>query len=364
MVRHLLQHQLMAKLFQPLKIKSVTLPNRLVVSPMCQYSSKDGFANDWHFVHLGSRAVGGAALIIAEATAVSPEGRITPNDLGIWKDEHIAELKKITSFIKSQGSIPGIQLAHAGRKASHHVPWQGGGPLKENENPWETLAPSSIAFKEGEPLPKELDQKGIEKVITDFEKATERVIEAGFEVIEIHGAHGYLLHEFLSPLSNKRQDAYGGNFENRCRFVLETVKAIRKKWSSERPLFYRISATDWVDDGWSINDSIRLSSMLKDHDVDLIDCSSGGNVSGVRIPVGPLYQVPFSEQIRQKAQIKTGAVGMITTFSEAENILQNEQADLIVMARQFLRDPYFPMHAAKELGVDLRWPVQYERAKN
>lgn len=353
----------MTKLFQPLTIKSVTLKNRLVVSPMCQYSSDDGFANDWHLVHLGSRAVGGAGLIIAEATAVSPEGRITPKDLGIWKDDHISELKKITSFIKSQGSVPGIQLAHAGRKASHKVPWEGGAPLRDNEGSWETFAPGALAFKEGEPAPTELDKKGIDKVIYDFEMATERALEAGFEVIEIHGAHGYLLHEFLSPLSNKRKDEYGGSFENRSRFILEIVKAIRRKWKTHRPLFFRISATDWVENGWNIADSIRLSSLLKDNDVDLIDCSSGGNIPGVKIPTGPLYQVPFSDQIRKEAHIKTGAVGMITSQSEAETILQAEQADLIIMARQFLRDPYFPLHAARELGVDQPWPIQYERAK-
>ena len=353
----------MAILFQPLKIKSLTLKNRLVVSPMCQYSSDDGFANDWHLVHLGSRAVGGAGLIIAEASAVSPEGRITPKDLGIWKDDHIPALKRITSFIKSQGSIPGIQLAHAGRKASHHVPWEGGAALKSHENRWETFAPSALAFKEGEPVPTELDENGILKVISDFEKATERALEAGFQIIEIHGAHGYLLHEFLSPLSNKRKDSYGGSFENRCRFILEIVKAIRSKWPTDSPLFFRISATDWVDNGWNIEDSIRLSNLLKNHDVDLIDCSSGGNISGVKIPIGPLFQVPFSEQIRKKANIKTGAVGLITTTNEAEKILQEEQADLIVMARQFLRDPYFPLHAAKDLALDQPWPVQYERAK-
>jgi NADH:flavin oxidoreductases, Old Yellow Enzyme family len=363
MVRHLLQPSLMSKLFQPLKIKSVSLGNRIAVSPMCQYSSKDGFANDWHLVHLGSRAVGGAGLVIAEATAVSPEGRITPNDLGIWKDDHISELKKITSFIKSQGSVPGIQLAHAGRKASHHVPWEGGAQLKANEGIWETVAPSALAFKESEPTPIELNQKGIDKVISDFELATERSLEAGFEVIEIHGAHGYLLHEFLSPLSNKRNDAYGGNFENRTRFILDLVKAIRRKWNTDRPLFFRISATDWVENGWNIDDSIRLCSLLKENDIDLIDCSSGGNIPGVKIPTGPMYQVPFSKQIRKKAQIKTGAVGMITTSAEAEKIIQSQQADLIIMARQLLRDPYFPLHAAKELGVDQPWPVQYDRAK-
>lgn len=331
---------------------------------MCEYSSEDGFANDWHLVHLGSRAVGGASLIIAEATAVSPEGRITPSDLGIWKDEHIKFLQRITQFIKKHSAVPGIQLAHAGRKASHKSPWEGSAALTKDEGEWTTVAPSALAFKEGEPVPWALDKDGIKKVVSDFEKATVRALKAGFELIEIHAAHGYLINEFLSPVSNHRTDEYGGCFENRIRLLIEITNVVRKVLGSDLPLFVRISASDWIDEGWTINDSVALAKILKQHDVDLIDCSSGGNVSGVRIPLKPLYQVPFAEQVKKEAGIKTAAVGLITTAQEAESILQNEQADLIILARQMLRDPYFPLHAARELGVDVKWPVQYERAKN
>lgn len=353
----------MAQLFEPLALRSITLKNRIVVSPMCQYSSEDGFANDWHMVHLGSRAVGGASLIIFEATAVSPEGRITPYDLGIWKDEHIAPLKRITSFIEQQGCIPGVQLAHAGRKASHHRPWEGGAALSKNEGAWQTVGPSAISSRPGEPLPAELDKTGIEKVINDFRIAIRRAKEAGFKVIEIHGAHGYLFHEFYSPLSNFRNDEYGGSFENRVRLLLEVTEMARKEWPQEYPLFVRISATDWVEGGWTVDDSIALSKLLKEINVDLIDCSSGGNVHA-KIPVGPLYQVQFSEQIKKGAGIMTGAVGMITTPQEALDIVQKDKADLVILARQLLRDPYFPLHAAKKLGADIKWPNQYLRAKD
>lgn len=353
----------MAQLFTPLKIRDIELKNRIVVSPMCQYSSEDGFANDWHLVHLGSRAVGGAALVITEATVVSPEGRISPNDLGIWKDEHIPFLKRIASFIEAQGSIAGMQLAHAGRKASAHSPWKGGKPLTQNEGAWPTLAPSPIPYREGDPVPQELDKKGIEKVISDFKEAAKRALEAGFKVIELHGAHGYLLNEFLSPLSNQRTDEYGGSFENRIRFVLEIIEAVRSVWPAGYPLFMRISATDWREDGWTEQDSIRLAKIVKDKGVDLIDCSTGGNVGGVKIPVGPLYQVPFAEIVKKGSGIMTGAVGLITTGEEAESIVASGKADVVLMARELLRDPYFPLRAAHELNADVPWLPQYERAK-
>jgi 2,4-dienoyl-CoA reductase-like NADH-dependent reductase (Old Yellow Enzyme family) len=353
----------MANLFQPLKIRSIELKNRIVVSPMCQYSSVDGFANDWHLVHLGSRAVGGAALVIFEATAVSPQGRITPHDLGIYKDEHIDFLKRITDFTKQQNAIPGIQLAHAGRKASHHRPWDGNAPLTQNEGAWITEAPSAIPYKDGEPAPHELTKEEIKTTIADFKQAAVRAIKAGFEVIELHGAHGYLLHEFLSPISNQRKDQYGGSFENRIRFVVEITEAVIEVWSEEKPLFVRISASDWVEGGWDISESVELSKVLKTKGVDLIDCSSGGNSPGQKIPVGPLYQTPFAERIRKEAGIMTAAVGLITTTDECENIISSGQADLVILARQLLREPYFPLHAAHDLGVDVAWPPQYDRAK-
>jgi 2,4-dienoyl-CoA reductase-like NADH-dependent reductase (Old Yellow Enzyme family) len=330
---------------------------------MCEYSSIDGFANDWHMVHLGSRAVGGAGLVMTEAAAISPEGRITYDDLGIWKDEHIPFLKHINNFIESQDSIPGIQLAHAGRKASHHSPWKGSKFLSTTEGAWTTLAPSNIPYKEGEPLPKEMTEDDIQKVINDFSTSTERAFKAGFKVIEIHAAHGYLLNEFLSPLSNTRGDKYGGSFENRTRLLIEVVEATRKSWDDNFPLFVRISVTDWVDGGWSVDDSVELAKILKQKGVDLIDCSSGGNSSLQKIPVGPLYQVPFAETIKKNSGILTAAVGLITTAEQSENIIEEKKADLVVLARQLLRDPYFPLHAAKELNADIQWPPQYERAK-
>ena len=354
---------IMSNLFSPLDIKNITLKNRIVVSPMCQYSSFDGFANDWHLVHLGSRAVGGAGLIIFEATAVSPEGRISPGDLGIWKDDHIPMLKRITEFITSQDAVPGIQLAHAGRKASHHVPWQGGNPLSTEDGAWQTAAPSPIAFKEDDNLPVELSIDEIQKVINDFKSAAKRSLDAGFKIIEIHAAHGYLVHEFYSPFSNKRTDDYGGAFNNRIRLLLEIIDNVREVWPVENPLFVRISATDWIEDGWTIEDSVRLARILKDHHVDLVDCSTGGNVPGVKIPVGPCYQLPFAEKIKKESGIMTGAVGMITTATEAESIITNQQADIVLLAREFLRDPYFPLHAADELNVEQNWPLQYLRAK-
>ncbi len=353
----------MALLFEPIKIRSVEFKNRIVVSPMCEYSSEDGFANDWHLVHLGSRAVGGAGLVFTEATAVSPAGRITPEDLGLWKDEHIEFLSRIVSFIERQGAVPGIQLAHAGRKASHSSPWKGGKALTEDEGSWETLAPSAIAYKEEEPLPKAMTTKDIQKLVEDFTSAAKRAIKAGFKVIEIHAAHGYLINEFLSPLSNHRTDEYGGTLENRSRLLLEIIAAIRGVVKNELPLFVRISATDWVEGGWTEDDSVSLAKILKTKEVDLIDCSSGGNSHQQKIPVKPLYQLPFAEKIKKETGILTGAVGLITTANEAEEILKNQQADFVIMARQFLREPYFPLHAAAQLGKDIMWPVQYERAK-
>lgn len=353
----------MAKTFESLDIRSVHIRNRIVVSPMCQYSSLNGFANDWHLVHLGSRATGGAGLVFTEATAVSPEGRITDHDLGIYVDAHIEQLQRITRFIHEQGAIAGIQLAHAGRKASHHRPWEGNAALTLDEGAWPTLAPSAIAYKAGEPQPEELTAEGIADVISGFQKAAIRSREAGFDIIELHAAHGYLLHQFLSPLSNQRTDAYGGSFENRIRIIIETVQAVRAVWPDTLPLFVRISATDWAPGGWTDDESVELARILAGAGVDLIDVSSGGNVPQQKIPVGPLYQVPFCARIRREAGVKTGAVGLITTASEVEHILESGQADLVFMARELLRNPTFPLQAATESGVDIAWPVQYERAR-
>ena len=352
-------------LFSPLTIKKVTLKNRIVISPMCQYSSVDGFANDWHLVHLGSRASGGVGLIIQEATAVSPEARISPSDLGIWKDEHIQKLKTINEFIVSQNAIPGIQLAHAGRKASVSVPWEGNKKLDFAQGGWQTVSASAIPYHDGEPfLPTALDQNGIQKVISDFKSATKRAVEAGYQVLEVHGAHGYLLHQFLSPLTNNRTDVYGGSFENRIRFTLEILEAVQSEWPSDLPLFVRISATDWAEGGWSPEESVKLSAILKEKGVDLIDVSSGGLVSHQQIPLHPNYQVPFAEQIKKEANILTGAVGLITHAIQAEEILKNNQADLILFARESLRNPNLPLDFARDLNEDIQWPKQYERAKN
>ncbi|MFP5041352.1 NADPH dehydrogenase NamA [Parasediminibacterium sp. JCM 36343] len=354
----------MSQLFTPLHIKGIVLKNRIAISPMCQYSSVDGFASDWHLVHIGSRAVGGAGLIIMEASAVVPEGRITPSDLGIWKDGHIENLLRITQFVKAQGSVPAIQLAHAGRKASVSSPWAGNVLLSENEGGWQPVAPSALAFNGHYAPPKALTIAEIKGLVTKFKEAASRALAAGFEIVEIHAAHGYLIHEFLSPLSNTRTDEYGGSFENRVRFLLEITDAIKAVWPASLPLFVRISATDWVEGGWSIEDSVSVSALLKEKGIDLIDCSSGGNISHAKIPVGPLYQVPFAAQIKQEAGILTGAVGLITDAPQAEAIIATGQADLVLMARELLRNPYFPFEAAQELGYEeMAWPVQYERAK-
>ena len=353
----------MSHLFSPLTIRSVTFKNRIAISPMCQYSSVDGFANDWHLVHLGSRAVGGAALVMQEATAVSAEGRITYGDAGIYSDAHIDKWRSIVDFIHTQGAVAGIQLAHAGRKASSTLPWQGGKQIKCQDGGWQSVAPSAIAYYENDEPPAALDTEGIKKLIADFREAAERAHRAGYRVIEIHAAHGYLVHEFLSPLSNKRTDEYGGPFENRVRLLREIIASVRSVWPEELPLFVRISATDYAEGGWNEEESIQLSRLIKDEGVDLVDCSSGGLVPKVQIPVGPGYQVPFAAKIKNEAGIPTGAVGMITTAEQAEEILAAGQADMIFIARQSLRDPYFPFHAAKEMNEDIIWPVQYDRAK-
>ena len=353
----------MSLLFSPYKLKDLELKNRVVVSPMCQYSSVDGFANDWHLVHLGSRAVGGAGLIITEAAAVSPEGRISPQDLGIWKNEHIEKLTQINSFLHAQGAVSGIQLAHAGRKASTFPAWKGRGQVPLDQGGWKTLSASEIPFHENEDAPEALGITGIQKVITDFGTAAERAISSGFQVIEIHGAHGYLLHQFLSPISNKRTDEYGGSFENRIRLLLEIVTEIKTKIPASTPLFVRLSATDWAPDGWDIEQSVKLSALLKHAGVDLIDVSSGGLASFQKIQIGPGYQVPFAARIRKEAGIPTGTVGLITSAQQSEKILESGEADLIFMARELLRNPYFPLEAAPELDSQITWPVQYERAK-
>jgi 2,4-dienoyl-CoA reductase-like NADH-dependent reductase (Old Yellow Enzyme family) len=352
----------MSYLFNPLKIKGITFKNRIVQSPMCQYSSKDGFSNDWHLVHLGSRAVGGTGLIIFEASAVSPEGRISTGDLGIWKQEHIEGLKRITDFIHANDSKAGIQIAHAGRKASHAIPWKGGKQLSPESGGWQTVAPSPIPFIENESVPTDLDKSGIAKVISDFKLATARAFDAGFDVIEIHSAHGYLLNQFLSPISNQRKDEYGGSFDNRIRLLSEVVDAVTTAWPAENPLFVRISVTDWMDNGWDLEESKQLATILKDKGVDLIDCSSGGLVANANIPISAGYQVGFAEAIK-KTGILTGAVGLITSAEQAESILKENKADMIILGRELLRNPYFALQAAKILNVNIDWPVQYERGK-
>jgi 2,4-dienoyl-CoA reductase-like NADH-dependent reductase (Old Yellow Enzyme family) len=350
-------------LFTPLRLRDVTLRNRITVSPMCEYSSRDGFANDWHLVHLGSRAVGGAGLILTEAAAVAPDGRISPWDLGIYQDAHVEMLSRIFAFAEEHGAAAGMQLAHAGRKASTSAPWLGGRPLSPAEEGWAPIwAPSALAFRDGSQVPRAMTRGDIAGVVRAFAAAAARVLAAGGTVIEIHAAHGYLLHEFLSPLSNQRDDDYGGSFENRMRFLREVVEAIRRVWPERLPLFVRISSTDWVDGGWTIEDAVALARDLKGRGVDLVDCSSGGNVAHATIPLAPGYQVPFAERVRCDAGIATGAVGLITEPRQAEEILQSGRADLIVIARQLLRDPYWPIHAAQALGDPPPVPSQYLRA--
>lgn len=350
-------------LFSSFPLRAVTLPNRIVVSPMCQYSSEDGFANDWHLVHLGARAQGGAGLVMTEASAVIPEGRITPQDLGIWKDEHIPGLKRITDFIHSQGAYAGIQLAHAGRKASMARPWEEEHVHSPETGGWQPVAPSAIPFGPGYGNPAAIGIEEFVTIIDAFGAAARRAFQAGFDVVEIHAAHGYLLHEFLSPLSNRRTDLYGGGFANRIRLLFEVVDSVREEWPQDLPLFVRISATDWAEGGWTLNESVALARELKARGkVDLIDVSSGGLVPNVNISTGPGYQVPFSEQIRRETGIATGAVGMITAPEQAEEILQTGKADLVFLARELLRNPYWPLHAAQTFNLTIPWPVQYLRA--
>lgn len=354
----------MSILFSPLKIRNTIFKNRTVVSPMCMYSSKDGFATDFHLVHLGSRASGGFGLIIQEATAVSPEGRISYGDMELWKDEHIEKLKQIVDFCHTQKALVGIQLAHAGRKASHHLPQDGAKKIApDQENGWQTVSASSIPFREEEDVPVALDEKRIQKVKDDFVAATRRAKEIGYDVVEIHAAHGYLLHQFYSPLSNKRTDNYGGSFENRIRLLLEVTELVKREWGDEKPLFVRISATDWTEGGWTIEDSVKLAEHLKDFGVDLIDVSSGGNVPYAKIPSASGYQAGFAAQIKNQANILTGAVGKINTAVLSEEILKDGKADLILYARESLRRPYFPLHAAQELDDEVEWQVQYLRGK-
>lgn len=352
-------------LFTPFSMRDVTMRNRIAVSPMCEYSSVDGFATDWHLVHLGSRAVGGAGLVFTEATAVTAAGRISPSDLGIYHDEHVDMLSRIAAFVHSQESVVGIQLAHAGRKASTEVPWKGRQYVPPENGGWKPIhAPSPVAFDDGYAVPEALDEAGIRRVREAFVDAAKRALDAGFDVIEIHAAHGYLLDEFLSPLSNHRTDQYGGSLENRMRLLCEVVEDVRRKaWPDRLPVVVRISATDWVDGGWDIEQSIELARKLKTLGVDLIDCSSGGNSPAQQIPIGPGYQVQFAESIRKETGVPTGAVGLITEPEQANEIIAEGRADIVLLAREMLRDPYFPMHAANALGAEVRWPVQYARAR-
>jgi 2,4-dienoyl-CoA reductase-like NADH-dependent reductase (Old Yellow Enzyme family) len=352
----------MPGLFDPITLRGVTFPNRIFVSPMCQYSSEDGLANDWHLVHLGSRAVGGAALVMTEATAVLPEGRISPQDLGLWSDAHAAALAPAVHFLRRQGSVTGMQLAHAGRKGSTKRPWEGTGAVSADSGAWVPVGPTDEAFAPGYPVPRPLDADGIRRVIEAFRAAAVRARDLGIQVIEVHAAHGYLLHEFLSPLTNVRRDAYGGSFDNRVRLCLEVVEAVRAVWPDPLPVFVRISATDWTPGGWDVEQSVELARRLRNRGVDLVDCSSGGNVAHAQIPVGPGYQVPFAERIRREAGISSGAVGLITTPAEADAIVREGRADAVLLARALLRDPYWPLHAAQALGVTMAWPPQYLRA--
>ncbi len=353
----------MSVLFSPINLRSITFRNRIFVSPMCQYSSQDGLPTDWHLVHLGSRAVGGAGLVMVEATSVSPEGRISPGDSGIWSDAHAEAFLPIARFIKEQGAVPGIQLAHAGRKASCAPPWLGGGPLTIDEHGWQPLAPSAIPFDEGHPVPRAMTPAEMDQVENQFRAATRRASVAGFQVVELHMAHGYLLHEFLSPLVNRREDDYGGSLANRLRFPLRVARAVREEWPEDLPFFVRISATDWLAGGWDIDQSVVLSRQLQEIGVDLIDCSSGFAVPNEPVPFGPGFQVPFAARVRAEVGIASGAVGFITEPAQAEQIVATGQADAVFLARQMLRDPYWPHHAAKALHFEAAWPNQYLRAR-
>jgi 2,4-dienoyl-CoA reductase-like NADH-dependent reductase (Old Yellow Enzyme family) len=354
----------MPDLFSPFALRGVTLRNRIGVSPMCQYSYDDGFSNDWQLVHLGSRAAGGAGLVIVEATAVEARGRITPRDLGIWTDAHVEPLARVARFIAQQGATPGIQLAHAGRKASTQIPWKGGGPLADEEGGWDPIGPIAMPFNKGWRVPREMTSGDIDIVRGAFAEAVKRASTAGFTWLEIHAAHGYLLHSFLSPLSNHRRDEYGGSFDNRIRLLLHVARDARKIWPDDKPVTVRLSCSDWVDGGWTIDDSIEVSRRLKGEGVDLIDCSSGGNVPNAKIEIAPGYQAPFAEAIRAQTGMATAAVGMITQAKQADDIIREGRADVALLARKLLRDPYWPIHAARELGrVDaVPVPPQYARA--
>jgi len=353
----------MSQLFSPIKIRGQEFKNRIFMSPMCQYSARDGRPTDWHLVHYGSRAVGGAACLIMEATAVSPEGRISPDDLGLWSDDFIPAFQRVTDFIKAQKTVPGIQLAHAGRKASIYAPWKGEGPLRPEDGAWTVIAPSAVPFDHGFPVPVEMSLEDIKLIKRKFIQAAIRAVQAGFELIEIHQAHGYLIHQFLSPLSNKRADSYGGSLENRCRLALEIAKGIRDNIPDSLPLLVRLSLTDWVESGWDLEQSIYLARGLQEAGVDLIDCSSGGNVPEAKIPAGPGYQLPFSERIKKEVKILTGGVGFITSPEQAETVIRSGQADVVLLAREILRHPYWPLEAAKRLKAEIDWPRQYLRAK-
>jgi 2,4-dienoyl-CoA reductase-like NADH-dependent reductase (Old Yellow Enzyme family) len=350
-------------LFSPLSLRSVVLRNRIAVSPMCQYSAVDGFATDWHLVHLGARAVGGAALVIAEATAVEPRGRISPADLGLWADAQIEPLARIVRFVEGQGAAAGIQLAHAGRKASTKPPWESGGPILRAEGGWTPVAPSAVPFADGHLVPAPLEPEDLRAIPAAFAAAAVRARAAGFRVLELHAAHGYLLHQFLSPLSNRRTDAYGGTFENRTRLLREVLEAVRRIWPEALPVLVRISATDWVEGGWSPDDSVDLARRLGGLGVDLVDVSSGGTSPAARVPAGPGYQTGFAERIRREAGVPTGAVGMIASPEQADHVIRTGQADLVLLARELLRDPHFPLRAAKALGQEGPWPRQYLRAR-
>lgn len=349
-------------LFQPLDQRGLRLPNRIVVSPMCQYACKEGLATDWHLVHLGSRAVGGAGVVLAEATAVEPRGRISAADLGLWSDAQIEPLRRVTAFVEAHGSIPGVQLAHAGRKGSTRPSWEGGGQLAPDAGGYATCAPSARPFRAGEAAPEALDEAGIAAVVASFVSAAHRARAAGFQIVEVHAAHGYLLHQFLSPLTNGRTDGYGGSFANRARLTLEVVSAVRAVWPDDLPLWVRLSATDWVEGGWTADETVKLASLLGERGVDLVDCSTGGLVPDAVIPVAPGFQVPFAERVRREARVATGAVGLITEPHQAEQILASGSADVVLLARELLRDPYWPLHAAKALGVAPTPPREYARA--
>jgi 2,4-dienoyl-CoA reductase-like NADH-dependent reductase (Old Yellow Enzyme family) len=351
----------MQHLFTPLPLRSLTLPNRIAAAPMCQYQATDGLANDWHFVHYGGLAQGGAGLVLQEATAVRPEGRISPNDLGLWNEAQIEALRPITRFIAAQGAVPGIQLAHAGRKAARTAPWKGDAVLPEAQGGWQPVAPSALPFDAGWTVPAALDEPDIRAVVQAFAEAAKRALAAGFQVVELHAAHGYLLHQFLSPLTNRREDSYGGSFENRTRLAREVVAAVRAAWPEGLPLLVRISATDWVDGGWDLDQSVALAKDLQALGVDLVDCSSAGLVPGARVPVAPGYQVPFAARIRAEANLPTGAVGLITEPEQAEGILADGSADLVLLGRELLRDPRWPLRAAQKLGVTVPWPASYAR---